>query len=113
MVCPRGKASAVNNRELPWEYFASSSDTSLESFMLARLNDAANLRKSIEKQIVEWAEAQADAELVGQLLRNRERLARIADLRQGILPFAAPEKSEGGKRLVAAEPAARRRRNYC
>lgn len=56
------------------DYLARCSQTSLESFELARLNDLANLRKQMIDVIDEWVEADIQARIAEWiLLRHRQQ----------------------------------------
>lgn len=55
------------------EYLAASSDMSLESFALSRMNRAANLRKQVRQLVDQLIEAEVDAELSRWILACRRR----------------------------------------
>ena len=52
----------------PFEYLVSSSQASLESFELARLNAVANLRKEFRQLVDEWIEAEIEARMARWVL---------------------------------------------
>jgi hypothetical protein len=81
---PRSKGDAKQNSgsredaiDRPLEYLFTSSDASIESFRLSRLNDVANLRKELHEIFEEWVEAEVQARLAQWLLarKNPERPA--------------------------------------
>jgi hypothetical protein len=55
----------------PFEYLVSSSQASLESFELARLNAVANLRKEFRQLVDEWIEAEIEARMARWVLETR------------------------------------------
>jgi hypothetical protein len=68
----------------PIDYLRSASDSSLQSFELARLNHAANLRREIAVLIDQWLEETASAMLARWMLEHhgslREPALSVADL---------------------------------
>ena len=68
----------------PIDYLRSASDSSLQSFELARLNHAANLRREIAVLIDQWLEETAEAMLARWMLDHhgslREPALSVADL---------------------------------
>jgi len=68
----------------PIDYLRSASDSSLQSFELARLNHAANLRREIAVLIDQWLEETAEAMLARWMLEHhgslREPALSVADL---------------------------------
>ena len=62
-----------NPPRLPMKYLATSSDTSLESFRLSRMNRAANLRKELFDVVEEWIEAEVEARVAERLLERSEK----------------------------------------
>ncbi|HKV27163.1 MAG TPA: hypothetical protein VJN90_02660 [Candidatus Acidoferrales bacterium] len=57
------------------DYLATCSQTSLESFQLARLNDLANLRKQMIEIIDDWVESDIQARIAEWMLLRRRRQA--------------------------------------
>lgn len=55
----------------PLEYLVTSSNTSLESFELSRLNAVANLRKEIRQIVDDWVEAEIEARIARWVLERR------------------------------------------
>jgi hypothetical protein len=55
----------------PFEFFITSSQTSLESFELSRLNAVANLRKELRQVVDEWIEAEIQARMARWILERR------------------------------------------
>lgn len=81
---PRSKVDAKQSSasqgdaiDRPLEYLFASSDASIESFRLSRLNAVANLRKELHEIFEEWVEAEVQARLAQWLLarKNPERAA--------------------------------------
>jgi hypothetical protein len=62
-----------NPAHVPMKYLATSSDTSLESFRLSRMNRAANLRKELFDVVEEWIEAEVEARVAERLLERSEQ----------------------------------------
>ncbi len=58
----------------PIEYLKAVSDTSLQSFELARLNHAANLRREIAALIDQWIEETSEAMLARWMLEHHNAL---------------------------------------
>lgn len=54
-----------------FEFLVTSSETSLESFELARLNAIANLRKELRQIVDEWIEAEVQARIARWILERR------------------------------------------
>lgn len=76
----------------PWEYLGDCSETSLQNFMLAQLNLAASLRKSITADTDKLNESLALAEVARIFIEENDALVRIASLRQGVLDFPGRRK---------------------
>ncbi len=82
----------------PFDYLATCSEPSLESFELSRFNRIANLRKELRQILNEWIEAEVEARLARWLL-NQRRLDAPGDPqaelsfpeRTDTLPFHAPK----------------------
>ncbi|HEV2617488.1 MAG TPA: hypothetical protein VGU63_12860 [Candidatus Acidoferrales bacterium] len=55
------------------DYLATCSQTSLESFQLARLNDLANLRKQMIEIVDQWVESDIQARIAEWILVRRRR----------------------------------------
>src|SRR6202040_860290 len=75
---PRSKGDAKQNSgsredaiDRPLEYLFTSSDASIESFHLSRLNTVANLRKELNEIFEEWVEAEVQARLAQWLLARK------------------------------------------
>jgi hypothetical protein len=62
---------------LPPGYILSSSDTTLESLELSRLNAVSNLRKELHQVVEEWIEAEVQAR-VARLIRHAASIAQLA-----------------------------------
>src|ERR1700752_2509969 len=85
---PRSKGVAKQNSgsredaiDRPLEYLVTSSDASIESFRLTRLNAVANLRKELHEIFEEWVEAEVQARLAQWLLaRKNSEVAADANL---------------------------------
>lgn len=74
----------------PLEYLITSSDASLDSFQLSRLNHASNLRKHIRQVIEQVIQAEAEARFAAWLLRCRRDETTLAALAS----FAAPSSCQ-------------------
>ena len=90
----------------PWEYLRHASVRSLESFELARLSHAANLRKEIVALVDQWLEESATALLARWLLEHWTQLHGAADL----LPDSLQLESQAPRKAPAALGAAHRGR---
>ena len=55
----------------PLEFLISSSNNSLESFELSRLNQAANLRKELRQLVDEWVESEVEGRIARWILESR------------------------------------------
>src|SRR5713226_8316138 len=55
----------------PLEYLITTSNTSLESFELSRLNAVANLRKEIRQIVDDWVQAEIEARIARWVLERR------------------------------------------
>lgn len=96
------------------DYLARCSQTSLESFELARLNDLANLRKQMIDVIDEWVEADIQARIAEWILLRRRRQAALRTSPQSVrrirskqipLPLAtAPDDSSARFPTLASHP---------
>jgi hypothetical protein len=73
----QSSASREDAIDRPLEYLFTSSEASIESFHLTRLNRVANLRKELHEIFEEWVEAEVQARLAQWLLarKNPERSA--------------------------------------
>lgn len=60
------------------DYLLDCSDTSLDHYMLSRLERAVNLRKELHQVVDEWVEALANARSAKELraVRRRKKLAK-------------------------------------
>jgi hypothetical protein len=67
----------------PLDYLRAASRTSLQSFELARLNHAANLKREIAALIDQWIQERSEATLARWMLDHHESLHN--------LPSSAPE----------------------
>jgi hypothetical protein len=81
-------------RLFPFEYLSDCSETSLQNFQMAQLDVAANLRKVLRTELERLIDALTNAEIARMLTENRAELARMAQLRQGVLDFGAPSIGE-------------------
>jgi hypothetical protein len=75
-------ASREDAIDRPSEYLFTSSEASIESFHLSRLNTVANLRKELHEIFEEWVEAEVQARLAQWLLarKNPEEAAAGSSL---------------------------------
>jgi hypothetical protein len=64
-------ASREDAIDRPLEYLFTSSEASIESFHLSRLNTVANLRKELNDIVEEWVEAEVQARLAQWLLARK------------------------------------------
>ena len=79
----------------PLEYLASCSKVSLESFELARLNEASNYRKEVQQILQGWIDTEVEARLARWILESRQsqadrRDSRRAAIAQPVLPLLDP-----------------------
>ena len=81
---------SLNPSQPPWEFLLSASKNSLQSYELTRLSHAANLRKEIGTLLDQWLEENSSAMLARWLMDQRDKPARVADLRH-----AAESRSSG------------------
>ncbi len=89
----------------PWEYLRNASVRSLESYELARLSHAANLRKEIATLVDQWVDETATALLARWLLEHWTQLHSAADL----IPDSLPLESQTPRKAPAALSAAHHR----
>ncbi len=59
------------------DYLATCSQTSLEAFELARLNDLANIRKQMMEVVNDWVEADIQARIAEWILVRRRQQATL------------------------------------
>jgi hypothetical protein len=78
----------MRSAQPPFEYLITSSEAALESFHLARLNQAANFRKELRQVMGDWIEAEAEARLARWILDCRR--AQSPDTSQAASPFTEP-----------------------
>jgi hypothetical protein len=79
----------------PFEYLATCSKISLESFELARLNEASNYRKEVQQILQGWIDTEVDARLARWILESKQAQAdrrdgRRAAIAQPVLPQLDP-----------------------
>ncbi len=86
----------------PWEYLRQASVRSLESFELARLGHAANLRKEIVALVDQWIEESATALLARWLLEHWTQLHGAADLVAETFQLESPRPRKAPAALGAA-----------
>lgn len=96
------------------DYLARCSQTSLESFELARLNDLANLRKQMIDVIDEWVETDIQARIAEWiLLRHRQQnslrpppqsIRRIRSKQVSLPLVSAPDDSSSQFSDLASHP---------
>lgn len=67
----QASASREDAIDGPLEYLFTSSEASIESFHLSRLNTVANLRKELHEIFEEWVEAEVQARLAQWLLARK------------------------------------------
>jgi hypothetical protein len=60
----------------PLEYLATASKVALESFELARLNEASNYRKEVQQILQGWIDTEVDARLARWILESKQAQAR-------------------------------------
>src|SRR5579863_1955675 len=84
-------AMSISRLVPPLEYLRAASRTSLQSFELARLNHAANLKREIGALIDQWIQENSEATLARWMLDHHDSLHN--------LPSSAPD-------AVAASPEA-------
>jgi hypothetical protein len=72
----------------PLEYLVSSSNNSLESFELGRLNQTANLRKEMRQIVDEWVESEVESRIARWILESRraENADAISEIAASIEP---------------------------
>jgi hypothetical protein len=89
----------------PLEYLVTSSNTSLESFELSRLNAVANLRKEIRQVVDDWVEAEIEARIARWVLERRR--TDTADQQPDVpqLSEPAPDPRTAARVLQTAEGA--------
>jgi hypothetical protein len=104
---PRSKGDAKQNSasrgdaiDRPLEYLFTSSDASIESFHLSRLNAVANLRKELHEIFEEWVEAEVQAR-PAQWLLARKNLEPAA-----VTDSVTVESLDSPKVRLAARPSA-------
>lgn len=78
----------MRSAQPPFEYLITSSEAALESFHLARLNQAANFRKELRQVMGDWIEAEAEARLARWILDCRR--AQPPDTSPDASPFTEP-----------------------
>lgn len=78
------------------EYLATCSEASLQSFELARLNDAANLRQELMQQIVATVDELVEADTQARLARWMNNLRRRT-------PHNTQRFSDGGAQRLASQ----------
>jgi len=93
----------------PVDYLRSASRTSLQSFELARLNHAANLRREIAALVDQWLEETAEAMVARWMLDHqsslREPQLSVADLLRNIQDFGLDPFTEAPQPPVDIRPA--------
>ena len=112
----QGAASRENTIDRPLEYLVTSSDASIESFHLTRLNAVANLRKELHEIFEAWVEAEVQARLAQWLLaRKNPEVAADANLvtleshaRESAEPAAARSPCRASSRRSARSDSATR-----
>ena len=67
----------------PWEFLLTASRNSLQSYELARLSHAANLRKEIGTLLDQWLAENSAASVARWLIDQRERSATHSDMPGG------------------------------
>ncbi len=77
------------------EYLLACSDVSLESFRIARMNQAADLRKQVRALVDEWVEAEVDAGLSRCMLECRH-----TDAMPPVLEFDCPAQNRSPKHVT-------------
>jgi hypothetical protein len=69
----------------PLEYLAGCSKVSLESFELARLNEASNYRKEVQQILQGWIDTEVDARLARWILESKQSQADRRDSRRAAI----------------------------
>jgi hypothetical protein len=76
----------------PLEYLRAASRTSLQSFELARLNHAANLKREIAVLIDQWIQERSEATLARWMLDHHESLHDLPpSVPEAIASFSEPD----------------------
>jgi hypothetical protein len=105
---------AIKQPDPPWDFLRQASNSSLQSFELSRLNNAANLRREIGHLMDQWLEETAQAMLARWLLDHRDELraplpdeTEITHSIADAMPAALPKlvRSVRGKSRAAQEGA--------
>jgi hypothetical protein len=91
----------------PWEYLRQASVRSLESYELAHLGHAANLRKEIASLVDQWVEETANALVARWLLEHWTQLHSSTESFQNSLDLDAPplRKTPASLRAMPRDPA--------
>jgi hypothetical protein len=101
----------------PLEYLATASKVALESFELARLNEASNYRKEVQQILQGWIDTEVDARLARWILESKQAQARdglqeamgqpvpLKQLDLSFLPSNGAQESDG-EAVEAREAAA-------
>jgi hypothetical protein len=105
---PRSKGEAKQNSgsredaiDRPLEYLCTSSEASIESFHLTRLNRVANLRKELHEIFEEWVETEVQARMA-QWLLARKNLERAAAADSSLARVTTIEPSDSATIAAAA-----------
>jgi hypothetical protein len=88
----------------PLEYFQAASRASLQSFELARLNHAANLRQEIAALIDQWIRETSEAMLARWILDNQKSLQISSRSPSHIVPMLVDEGSRDVPELTSLLP---------
>ena len=104
-------ASREDAIDRPLEYLFTSSEASIESFHLSRLNTVANLRKELNEIFEEWVEAEVQARLAQWLLARKNprdassasSLAIDSEERPTFRVAEAPSTNRTATRAAAAD----------
>jgi len=104
-------ASREHAIDRPLEYLFTSSEASIESFHLSRINTVANLRKELNEIFEEWVEAEVQTRLAQWLLarKNPRDTSRVSSLaidseeRPSFRAAETPSTNRAATRAAAAD----------
>lgn len=100
----------MSDAKVPLHFIGSCSQTSLQSYELARLDAAARLRRNLQEVTDEWIEAEVEARLARWALEHRrynpqthcEEFAAIDSLGFSLKSLPAPHRRVRRKRALVA-----------
>ena len=98
----------MSENPLPLEYLVTSSQSSVESFELSRLNRVSNLRKEIRQIVDEWIAAEAEARIARWILDCRraqtDDAAPLHAPATGALPSTPPSPAAEHQEIATLFP---------